>query len=533
MLTIRALSKIRSLLSALDRRLLVIAAGFLGVIALTAIVVSIALARMGAISQQLDYVVHNLNAKTALITTARENVYRRITSMRDMLLMKDVFDIDEEALRFYGYGKQIEDSLARLRELVTDPADAQFLEQFSAPAKEGTGAQNDVIGLLISGKSERQIAPQLQRAFAAQRQVLDNLQKLHIRFEESAHEIVDQALDDYRFTRGLVYVLGALAMVIAVVIAVVVATMLHRRMRTIENERLKFKTLFEASPDAVLILGRHRIVEWNRRALDWFDQRGTSNLSGLDIESLSPAQQPDGRASEEAWLDKVRLASSQHGDTFDWLFRARDGSDFHGEISLNPVGTGKAALIQLVIRDVTERRLAEGEMLHQATHDPLTGLANRRAFERRLQQAIDAVRVDGSEHALCFLDLDRFKQVNDQAGHALGDELLKQLAAIIKSRVRGHDLVARLGGDEFALVLENCPLERASAIAESIRSAVEEYRLVGGGHVFQVGVSIGLATVNAQTHSLKQALQAADAACYTAKRDGRGCVRFAAGSVAE
>jgi diguanylate cyclase (GGDEF)-like protein/PAS domain S-box-containing protein len=473
MRAIKALSKISSLLSALDRRLLVIVAGFLGVMVLTAIVVGIALARMGATTQQLDYVVHNLNVKTALIADARENVYRRITSLRDMLLMKDVFDIDAESLRFYGYGKQIEDSLTRLGELVTDPADAQFLEQFSAPAKEGTAAQNDVIGLLISGKNQRQIAPQLQRAFAAQRQVLENLQKLHARFEEGAQKIVRQTLDDYRFTRSLVYILSGLATVIALVIAGLVATMLQRQMRAVESERLKFKTLFEASPDAVLILDRHRIVEWNRRAIDWFDHQGVSDLSGLDIASLSPAQQPDGRASDEAWMDKVRLASSQRGGMFDWLFRARDGSDFYGEISLTPVGTGKEALVQLVVRDVTERRLAELQMLHQATHDPLTGLANRRAFEKFLQQAIDGARVGGSEHVLCFLDLDYFKQVNDQGGHAMGDELLKQLAALIKSRVRDHDLVARLGGDEFALVLENCPLERAGTIVESIHSAVD------------------------------------------------------------
>jgi len=144
--------------------------------------------------------------------------------------------------------------------------------------------------------------------------------------------------------------------------------------------------------------------------------------------------------------------------------------------------------------------------------------------------AVDNARHEGGEHVLCFLDLDKFKQVNDQGGHAMGDELLKQLAELIKCKIRGHDLLARLGGDEFALVLETCPLDRARKIAEAIRVAIDEYRLVGGGHVFQVGVSIGLAVINSTTASMAQVLAAADAACYAAKHAGRGCVRVANGT---
>ncbi len=174
------------------------------------------------------------------------------------------------------------------------------------------------------------------------------------------------------------------------------------------------------------------------------------------------------------------------------------------------------------IDDVTEMYEQRERLTWTSSHDSLTGLTNRAAFEVLLERA----SVRGSVEPFCalFIDLDRFKQVNDTGGHAAGDEVLKEVARLIAAQVRRSDTVARLGGDEFAVLLDHCPVAQAQTIAEKIRAAVVGYALERDGLVHQVGASIGLVPVSASTTTAAEVLQAADAACYEAKRGGRNRV---------
>ena len=160
----------------------------------------------------------------------------------------------------------------------------------------------------------------------------------------------------------------------------------------------------------------------------------------------------------------------------------------------------------------------------QASHDALTGLANRREFERRVQYALPRIDADARPHALMFLDLDQFKIVNDTCGHAAGDHLLRQVSGILKKHLRPDNLLARLGGDEFAVLLERCEPDRAAATAERLRRTVEELNFVWNGRSFNVTVSIGLVCIAQPEVTLEEALRAADAACYMAKEKGRNRV---------
>jgi len=178
----------------------------------------------------------------------------------------------------------------------------------------------------------------------------------------------------------------------------------------------------------------------------------------------------------------------------------------------------------MVFHDVSEKRALAQQLSWQATHDPLTGLVNRREFEARLEALLEDARATGRHHALLFLDLDQFKVVNDTAGHAAGDELLRQLPRALREHLRETDLVARLGGDEFALLLPDADLTAASRVAEKIRAAVEDYRFLWQGHPFQVGASIGVALVEANSHDVAEIMSAADVAAYTAKDLGRNRV---------
>ena len=182
--------------------------------------------------------------------------------------------------------------------------------------------------------------------------------------------------------------------------------------------------------------------------------------------------------------------------------------------------TGKGTV--WTMEDVSAARAQRERLSHTATHDSLTGLANRAAFEH----ALDASVAQAAEQPFCvlFIDLDRFKQVNDSGGHAAGDALLRNIAQRIAAPLRKSDLVARLGGDEFAVLLRHCPPMQAARVAEQIRVVVLDYRLAREGQTHGVGVSLGAVHVDAAFGSAADVLKAADAACYAAKRSGRNRV---------
>ena len=178
----------------------------------------------------------------------------------------------------------------------------------------------------------------------------------------------------------------------------------------------------------------------------------------------------------------------------------------------------------LVFRDVTSARKLSSQLNWQASHDPLTGLLNRREFENRLNHLVDTAIPNEKTHAVMYLDLDRFKIVNDTCGHSAGDELLRQITSVIVKLLRSNDILARLGGDEFGVLLEGCLQEDALRIANLLRLEVQKYRFGWQGKTFSVGVSIGLTQINGETRDSEEIMSAADSACYAAKENGRNQV---------
>lgn len=180
----------------------------------------------------------------------------------------------------------------------------------------------------------------------------------------------------------------------------------------------------------------------------------------------------------------------------------------------------------LVFKDVTKQRQVIAELAHAASHDSLTGLVNRREFEKRLQRAIENSKNRNVEQILCFIDLDKFKQVNDAAGHAAGDELLKQVTVLFQTKLRDRDTLARLGGDEFCLLLENCSMEKAQEITKAMVEDISGHDFNLEGRSFRIGASMGLVPISREAKSPSDLLSQADVACYGAKRRGRSCVHI-------
>jgi len=179
----------------------------------------------------------------------------------------------------------------------------------------------------------------------------------------------------------------------------------------------------------------------------------------------------------------------------------------------------------LVVQDMSRERQYAARLSNLASHDPLTGLLNRREFEQRVRATVEHREAEQGQHAVLYLDLDQFKVVNDTSGHAAGDELLRQVGALLRPRLREGDVLARLGGDEFGVLLPHCPPSPALRIAEALRKAIVDFRFAWKNRSFTIGVSIGLVNLAEGPHTLASVLSAADAACYLAKDKGRNRVQ--------
>jgi diguanylate cyclase (GGDEF)-like protein/PAS domain S-box-containing protein len=203
-----------------------------------------------------------------------------------------------------------------------------------------------------------------------------------------------------------------------------------------------------------------------------------------------------------------------------------NGSERSIELSASPIRNSARELTGAVVmlHDVTEMRGLTRQMSYQAAHDALTGLVNRREFERRLEEAIESGHRGDGQHVLAYLDLDRFKLVNDTSGHLAGDSMLREVAKLLRDAVRDSDTVGRLGGDEFGILLVGCPLDKARQIADDVTRAVGDHRFVWRDKIFNIGASIGLVEISRESGTLEELLAAADTACYVAKKQGTGRV---------
>ena len=257
----------------------------------------------------------------------------------------------------------------------------------------------------------------------------------------------------------------------------------------------------------------------------WENREAQNQLIGevltvVDESSREPGESPVMRCLREGQV----LGLAQHT-----VLVSRRGQEIAIQDSAAPIRDRAGNLIGavMVFHDISKERRLHRALHYQASHDALTGLINRREFENRLTAAVDSVREDADcRHALLYLDLDQFKLVNDTCGHPAGDQLLKQITGVLQSRVRGGDTLARLGGDEFGILLQNCSLDQALRVAETMRQAIRDYRFIWQDGVLGVGVSIGIVEITRETPTLANVMSAADVACYAAKDQGRNRVQL-------
>ena len=288
----------------------------------------------------------------------------------------------------------------------------------------------------------------------------------------------------------------------------------------------RYRTLVEHAPDALIVLDvdKDAFVDANENAARLFGISREALLRMAPAET-SPPTQPDGRPSVEAGGEQIERALAGEAPVFEWTYRSADGEDIACEVRLVRL-PGAGRLVFGSISDITERKQSEERVRHMAHHDALTGLPNRTLFQDRVSQAIAQAHRSGSQVATLFVDLDRFKDINDSLGHETGDRLLRLAGGRLQACLREGDTVARLGGDEFVISLPAITDSNdAMLVAGKILEALREPFLVDG-HELHVSGSIGISLYPADGENTEALMRAADTAMYHAKERGRDNYQF-------
>lgn len=350
---------------------------------------------------------------------------------------------------------------------------------------------------------------------AVEQALLHRVQALDLGMQNQARAFSSALLHTAAMVRMTTFIVGGLSVLAITLIAVLLA----RRVRNdLTEQESRFRAAFYQATVGMLKLDEGgRIVEANQTMADILDHRREA-LLGLSLADL---------------LVEGELILDAHG-RIDWprqlrpgelRFLRSDGSLMWGRWSGTVVHTrARAPTVFALVEDVSQNHALAREVEHHASHDPLTGLINRREIERLLDQALAAVRADGGTHALCYIDLDYFKLVNDGLGHAAGDQLLRSFADYLVGAVRDGDWVGRLGGDEFALFLANASQEEAKHVLQRVIRTLGQVSFQHGDGAPKVSCSIGVVEVTAEAPDVNWLMSAADSACYAAKEAGRNRV---------
>jgi diguanylate cyclase (GGDEF)-like protein/PAS domain S-box-containing protein len=289
------------------------------------------------------------------------------------------------------------------------------------------------------------------------------------------------------------------------------------RIRATEAREL-LASVIESSTDAIYTLKPDgTIASWNPAAERLFGYAAGEIVGTTSLRLLEAEQYEETSRLMQAALSGAAV------DPWETVRLRRDGSNIDVSVSLSPVhdAEGRVTAVAVIARDVTERRRFEAQLRHLADHDALTGLSNRRRFEQDLRRAVESSRRYGGGGAVLILDLDNFKYVNDTLGHGAGDELLRGIAGLLRTRLRGTDVVARLGGDEFAVILPHAGAEEARHLARDLVTAVRRHTVMLDGKRVRATTSAGAALFDAGTIDAEEVIARADAAMYDAKDAGR------------
>lgn len=500
-----------------------IASGFVLVLALTVALAGVGLTRMTAIHDHLRLVTEKYNAKADIIFSMRHIARERALSTYAMFIMDDPFDREEELRRFTGMAAEFIHLRDRLMEIGLEQKEQlaldKVLEQVRIYQPLHLALVERITSERLAGVREEILRHDLLR----QRTMLGLLDEMVELERVESERATAQAAREYNSAYLAMVLLTAIIIASGFLIAAYVIYRTRLVEQALAREKEHAEITLHSVGDAVIAADELGNVNYLNPAAEQMTGWRNAEARGQPLRNIyhiinETTRKPLEHPAMMGVLDTPIAGLDKHT-----LLVSRSGRELAIEDNAAPIRNSEGGDIGaiLVFRDVTEQRQMQKQLSWQASHDPLTGLANRREFEVLLERLISSAREQDKRHALLYLDLDQFKVINDTCGHVAGDELLRQIAGLMKPLIRDSDTLTRLGGDEFGILLEGCYIQQAEQIGHKVLEALEDFRFVWQDKTFRVGVSIGLVGIHAGSHTASSVLSAADGACYMAKDKGR------------
>jgi len=520
--------KLKKKSTRIDSATTLLALGFLLSIGLFVGLMSFGLYQLEQTQNQVNAIVGQLNTKIELVTQMRNAARERTVGMYAMVSTKDPFEQDDLFLNFNINAARFARARIALLTMELTDTEVSFLAKQAKLSGITVPVQNQVIDLVQTDLILEAKAMLNSKAVPLQNQILTLLTELKEHQRQTAIETAEFTEQEQLYTKQFIYSLGGMGALLSIIIAIFVIRRTSRVERNLYVEKEQAELTLHSIGDAVITTDQYsKIKIMNPRAEEITGHQLAESIGKPLAEIFNIVDEYNRQPVPNPIIEALNTGKTIKSSQTELLIN-KQGFEYAIEHTIAPIfdiDNRKLGAI-IIFRDETETRALSSQLSYQASHDMLTGLVNRREFEIRLEHSFSNVRADSTPYAMCYLDLDQFKLINDTCGHVAGDELLRQISQTLKQHVRKSDTLARLGGDEFGVLLEACSLERAGKIAQILLEAVNEFRFVWKGQTFDVGVSIGVAPITPMTASLSELFSAADSACYLAKDKGRNCVHI-------
>ena len=503
-------------------------AGFTASLLILVGLAAIGLSSMYNNLSRINEIVETNNVKISLLREMHNAARERSLLLHMMLDTRDPFLRDDLFLQFMKHGTNFANARIALGNMKLSSTEQQLLAEQGRASGIAVPIQREIVDLIQQEKYATALEKLFNEAVPFQDKVLALLNQLQDIQQKASEQTARQSKHDLQSLITQTFVLVGLGVVIGIFIAAIVVRRISRTETQLQFEKRLAQVTLHSVGEAVITTDIHGDITYINpvaEAMTGWPLARARYRPLLDVWKISEDGKrltPDNPILTAISQDNIISSANNVNLT------GADGGIFAVEHTAAPIrdDSGQVHGGILIFRDVTEVRSLASQLSYQASHDALTGLVNRREFEIRLQQALDNARVEHCEYALCYLDLDQFKVINDTCGHAAGDELLKQISNELKSIVRDSDTLSRLGGDEFGVLLEGCSLDKAREIAEKLRETLKQMRFAWDDKQFEIGVSIGLVPITPVSGNLADLLSAADSACYEAKDQGRNRVHL-------
>ncbi len=504
--------------------------GFATSLGLMLLIVVFSLVMLNNSNRRIEQLVNANSTKSTLINQMRTAARERTVSLQNMLILQDPFRQDEAWMRINSNGSLFAQAREQLLQQQLTDEERKLLEQQSKLTASVGDLHRIIAQHILDGDKTTANKLLQEEAMPGQRETFELLSRLLDIQTEAAARAVRDARQDYLNTLTM----SLLLLLVGILLAGVIARVATRRVTDTEQR------LFAATEQAHITLhsigdgvittdseGNIRQINDEAEHLTGFSAQ---QAIGAPIHQIFNAYREPDSAHRVDPVDQCLRGQCTITADVDIMLRSESGQSRAIEYTAAPIfdqsHNGLIGAV-LVFRDVTQLRLIARELAYQAKHDMLTGLMNRREFERRLESTFSHMREATQEPDwLCYLDLDQFKLVNDTCGHLAGDELLKQVARTLQAQLREGDYLARMGGDEFAILLSRCAADSAMHILERIRQKLIATSFIWEGKAFNISGSFGLVPITRDRKTLYELMSDADAACYVAKDEGRNRIHL-------